>query len=515
MRRNNRDIWRIRPYKVKSINFNIYAGYDIVLLNEREAQEHDIFPGYREIIKVDGKEKVVIVDVAGDDIIKPGYIGIFKDLQDDLNIKDGEIVQIIHMNRPPSLTYIRKKLDGDELSEKEIEVIIDDLMNNRLNEGELGAWIAAMYINKLTNREVVGLTKAIVKSGDTLNLNKRPIADKHCIGGVAGNRTTMILVPIVAAAGVYIPKTSSRAITSPAGTADTMEVLAKVDFKLDYLKKMVLKTKGCMVWGGGLNLASADDKLIKIRKPLKLDPKGVLLASILAKKKSVGANYVVVDIPIGMGAKIEDINEAKVLAKDFINIGKMLGMKIEVLITDGSEPIGKGIGPALEARDVLRVLEGNGPKDLRDKGVLLAGKILELVGKAKKGKGIEMAERILKSGKALKKMKEIIEYQGGDPNITSSKIKLGKFKYDVISNVSGKINHIDNKKISQIARIAGSPLDKRAGIYLHVSKGMEIKKGEKLYTIYAESKEKLVYAIEASKKINPIELQKILLGTIR
>ncbi|MGB9719123.1 MAG: thymidine phosphorylase [Candidatus Anstonellales archaeon] len=341
-----------------------------------------------------------------------------------------------------------------------------------------------------------------------------PICIHNCVGGVAGNRTTMVIVPIVAAAGLYIAKTSSRAITSPAGTADTMEVLANVNIKMNEMREIVNNIHGAIVWGGGINIASADDHLIKIRRPLSLDPKGVLLASILAKKKAVGAEHVVIDIPVGMGAKVEDFEKAKGLANDFIKIGKMINMNIDVLITDGSEPIGNGIGPALEAKDVLRVLEGRGPEDLKHKSLLLAGKLLEMSGKVAKGDGYAVAEHFILSGKALKKMREIIEAQGGNPNITSDTIPLGEHKYSVKAERSGKIAHIDNKRISKIARAAGAPTDKGAGIYLYRLKGDRVEKGDIVFDIYAESEEKLDFAIKALDAWYPIEFQRVLLGEV-
>ncbi len=512
--RKHVDVWRIRPYIVQARKINIYTGKKIVVLNKREAQQNDIYAGYREIVRFRGKELAIVVDVAGDDVVKQGEIGVFKDVSDELEIGDNDIVEIVHLNRPASLEYIRKKLDKKELEQKEVETIISDLMNNRLSEGELGAWVSGMYINGLSDSEIVSLTDSIVASGDKLDLGKSPVADKHCVGGVAGNRTTMITVPIIAAAGIYIPKTSSRAITSSAGTADTMEVLAKVDFKIEELKEIVLKSYGAMVWGGGLNLASADDKLIKIRNPLSLDPKGVLLSSILAKKKSVGAQHVAIDIPIGRGTKISSMQEAQELAQDFLKIGKMLDMNVEALITDGSEPVGNGIGPALEARDVLQVLEGAGPEDLRHKGLIISGKLLELAGKVEKRKGYEVAEHFIDSGKALAKMKEIIELQGGNPRVRSDDMPIGQYKYEVKAERAGKISHMDNKTISKIARIAGAPGDKGAGIYLCRLKGDRVEAGDLLFTIHSESEAKLEFAIKALENLEPVEMQKMLLDTV-
>ena len=508
------DVWRLKPYIVQARKINIYTGKRIVVLNKREAQQNDIYAGYREIIQFKGKEMAVVVDVSGDEVVKPGEVGIFRDVSDALEIGDEDIVEIIHLNRPASLEYIKKKLDKKELSAAEIETIIRELMDNKLSEADLAAWVSGMYVNGLSDSEIVALTMNIVASGEKLELGKDLVADKHCIGGVAGNRTTMIVVPIIAAAGIYIPKTSSRAITSPAGTADTMEVLAKVDFKIDELRDIVLKAHGAIVWGGGLNLASADDKLIKIRNPLSLDPRGVLLSSILAKKKSVGARNVVIDIPIGRGTKVGSMNEAQELAQDFLKIGRMLDMNVEALITDGSEPIGNGIGPGLECCDVLQVLEGTGPEDLRHKSLIIAGKLIELSGKVEKGKGYEVAEHFVDSGKALAKMKEIIELQGGDPKVKSSDMPVGQYVYGVKAERGGKISHIDNKSISKIARIAGAPGDKGAGIRLHHLKGDRVEPGNPLFTIYAESEAKLDYAVKALETLEPVELQRMLLDTV-
>jgi AMP phosphorylase len=264
-----------------------------------------------------------------------------------------------------------------------------------------------------------------VPGHDRFAAGSAPVYVHNCIGGVAGNRTTMVVVPLIAAAGMYMPKTSSRSITSASGTADTMEVLCDVTFNIEELRSIVLKAKGAIVWGGGMKLAPVDDKLIRIRHPLSLDPEGMLLASILGKKKSVGAEYVLIDIPVGRGVKVPYIERGNELARHFLRVGQRLGMKIEALITDGAEPVGNGIGPGLECIDVLQVLEGKGPDDLRHKSLLMGGKLLELSGKVDNGKGYSVAEDLLLSGKAMKKFREIIELQGGNPKVQQSDIKIG------------------------------------------------------------------------------------------
>jgi len=507
------DVWRLKKYICKVKNIGILTGKNIIVLNKSQAIGHDIYEGYRTIVKKDDREIVAIVDLS-EEVVKHGEVGVYADIAKEFDLKEGDVVEIVHMDQPDSIAYIKKKLNKETLNENEIRTIVNEIMRNELSEIEISAWITAAYINGFSDSEVVALTHATVDSGEKLDLGKKPIVDKHCIGGVAGNRTTMIITPIIAAAGLYIPKTSSRAITSAAGTADTMEVLCNVTFNMEELREIVLKTHGAMVWGGGMKLAPVDDKLIRIRHPLSLDPEGMLLASILAKKKAVGAEYVIVDIPVGRGVKVPYYEKGQDLARHFLRIGNQINMKIEALITDGAEPVGQGIGPALECIDVLKVLSGEGPEDLRHKSLLMAGKLLELTGKAGKDEGYKIAEEILLSGKALMKFREIVEAQGGNPNVKITDIQVGQYTYTVKAQTKGTIYHIDNHTMAKIARIAGAPRAKGAGVLLHKARGDRITVGDPLFTIYTESEQSLDYAIKALEKLEPIELRKILLGSL-
>ncbi|MCC7569953.1 AMP phosphorylase [Candidatus Micrarchaeota archaeon] len=508
------EVFNLKEWTTKVKAFDIIAGGHIILLNEEEAMQNGVYPNYRvELHK--GKERgVAVVDLTSE-LVKPGEIGIFKEVAADLKLKNGDKIHIHHITRPPSLDHIKKKMDGNSLKRDEVHRIIKDLMDNYLSQAELSAFITSVYIRGLTDDEVIYLTEAISQSGDILDIGKKPVVDKHSIGGVTG-RVTMVMVPILAAAGLWVPKTSSRSITSAAGTADAMEVLAPVDIGIEELKEVVLKTNGAIVWGGGMNLAAADDKLIQIRHPFSLDPKGILLASILSKKKAVGADNVVVDLPIGRGAKIQDAKVAKALARDFIDISKRLDMRTEVLITDGSDPIGTGIGPALECVDVFKVLEGEGPRDLRDKSCVLTAKLFEMTGKAKPGAGFAMAEKLIDSGKALSKFREIIESQGGNGKIRIDDLPIGSYKHEIIADKSGRVHHVDNKILSHLARAAGAPIEKGAGLRLHCERGDKVYKGSVLFEIYAESESKLDFAIKAYEGgWNPIELQKIVLDSVK
>jgi len=490
--------------------FDIEAGKSIVILNKVDAERLDLFAADRVIVVKDDKELISIVDIS-DKMVKAGEVGLFTDVWKKLGAKSGAKIVLKRAPKPLSVEFIKHKLDGGQIKKPEMETIIQDIMHENLTEAESSAFISSVYINGLSDDETIFLTDSIVGSGQKLDLGMHPVADKHSIGGVAGNRTTMILVPIVAATGVYIPKTSSRSITSPAGTADTMEVLAPVTHSVEEIKDIVAKTHGCMVWGGAVNLAAADDKLIQIRHPLRLDPKGMMLASVLAKKRAVGAEYVVIDVPVGRGAKMEDLTAAQSLAKDFLDIGSRLGMHIECAITDGSAPIGRYIGPALEARDVLETLQGRGSSDLLEKSCLLAGILLELCGRAPRGKGYNVAKQVIDSGAAYKKMMEIIEAQGGDPKVKPEDLPIGSKRHELIADRDGRVQHIDNRAISKIARAAGAPREKSAGIILHVQKGDKVIKGQTILEIVAEHQPSLDYAVETLEQNPPIELEKIVL----
>jgi AMP phosphorylase len=332
---------------------------------------------------------------------------------------------------------------------------------------------------------------------------------------VPGNKYAPITVSIVAANGLTIPKTSSRAISSAAGTADIMEVVCNVEHDAQSIKRIAQRVGGALVWGGGMNLAPADDAIIRVEYPLSLDPPGQVLASVMAKKKAVGAEYCVIDIPMGEGAKISTSEEARRLARDFIILGERIGVTTRCAITYGGQPVGRAVGPALEIREVLSVLEGvKEPNSIIEKALSLSGILLELGGLARPDRGIELAKKTLESGKALKKFKDIIDAQGGNPDIKADDIMLGKYTYDLPSPKDGYIEAINNRAIIKIARSAGSPRDKGAGIMLRFKKGECTEKGVALLTIYADNKRKLDDAKTLASKLQPIRVEGMILGEV-
>ncbi len=489
--------------KLKVNDIGISTGDTLIgIINCEDAEKFDLHRLDRIKIKKGKRTETVFVDTAGPSVVKRGRIGVMKEVIDLLKLRKNDIVSIIPAKKPLSLEYIKRKLNGEPLKKKEIEQIVWDIVHNKLSHVELTYFVAACYMRSMSPEETVMLTIAMAEEGEQLHLDDKIVMDKHCVGGVAGNRTTMIVVPIIAAAGLKIPKTSSRSITSPAGTADTMEVLANVDIPLIKMKRVVEGTNGCLVWGGALNLAPADDKIIRVEKPLAIDAKSQLLASVMSKKLSVSATHLLIDIPWGKGSKIHSKKYAFQLKNDFEQVASQLGIKAIVVLTDGRQPIGNGIGPVLEARDVLWVLKDDPrmPIDLYSKAVRLAGIMLELAGKVKKGKGEEAAKEIVDSGKAYRKIVEIIRAQGKKV-ISPDKLKPGRYKKDIYARRNGKIASIENDAISKIARTAGAPISKPSGIYLHHHTGEKVKKGSIIYTIYAESKFKLDYAYSIAKEI--------------
>ncbi len=479
--------------KIKDVKLSTGGPY-VAILNEDDARKLDVYALDR--IRIDGFSVLVNIATKG---IKKGQLGLLEEALKKTKLKPGDTIKIFPQTKPTSVNHIKKKLKGKRLKQPEINEIISDIVSNRLSEVEISYFASACYINGLSLNETYYLTQAIVKNSKSLDLKKKKILDKHSIGGIPGNRTTMIVVPIVAALGYTMPKTSSRSITSASGTSDTMETLANVTLTTNKIKEVVKKTNACLVWGGVMELASADDSLIKVERPLSLDPEGIMIASILSKKKSVNATHVLIDIPVGKNAKITNLRRAKRLRNKFIRVGKKLGMKIRVVFTYGNEPIGNGIGPALEAVDVLEVLKGKGPKDLRKKSIALATMLLELAGEKQARKKVL---DVLNSGLAYEKMKQIIKAQGKSKH----KLKIGKYFQSITAKKSGYVKEIKNAEIARIARIAGSPKDKGAGIYLNVHAHHKVKKGEILLTIYAENKKKLEYAIEAYRKSEVIKI---------
>ncbi|MCD6115052.1 thymidine phosphorylase [bacterium] len=478
----------------------------IVLIHQEDCQKLGIRPGDGLVIHLKGQSIGCYVDVT-DTLVKRGEIGIFEDLAQRFSIEPGEVLEISLLGKPKSLEAIQKKLNGKELNYKEIYEIVSDIVSRKLNDVAVAFFVASSFFEKISPRELFYLTKAMAETGTRIKFSGI-VADKHSVGGLAGNETTPIIVPIVASYGIFIPKTCSRAITSASGTADTFETIAPVSFETKKLKNIVNKTKGCIVWSAG-DIVPSDARIIEVASQLMIESFPKMVSSIMAKKVALGIKNLVVDVPVNPFAKVKSINRAEELKKIFEDIAKRFKIKIKVSINKAREPIGRGIGPALQIRDDLKVLEQrkDKPLDLEKRALELAGYILELSGKAKTGKGYDMARDSLYSGRALKKFQEIVAAQGGKKNISSEDIRLSDKKYDVKSPKSGRIKLIHNKNLIEICRILGAPYIKEAGIYLHKKTGEKVKRGEALFTLYAGSPLRLELALKALKKKNPYLIQ--------
>ncbi len=468
------------------------GGKPVVVLNKEDAEDLGVTSLGRVKVRFENREVTAIVNTTTA-LIGVGVIGLYDEVRRTLEINEGEEVEVEIAPFPTSVYFIRNKLRGRKLTFEEIFEIVKDAVEGNLSEIEIVAFVTALHSFGLDLDEATSLSKAMVETGNTLKLDRQPILDKHSIGGVPGDKTTLLVVPIIASCGFTIPKSSSRAITSAAGTADRAEVLMPVSLDLEEMRDVVNKTNGCIVWGGALYLAPADDIFVRVEHPLSIDP--LLLPSIMSKKKAVGANLLVVDIPCGRGTKVKTIGEADLLAKDFIELGARLGIKVQCAVTYGEQPVGYAIGPALEAREALSVLMGKVKAlDLVDKATDIAGILLEMAG-IKDGKSVALQS--LTSNKAEDKLREIIAAQGGDPKIDPSEISIGDKRFTVKSEIDGYVLWIDNTSLVEIARLAGSPKDKGAGILLHKKIGDQVKKGDPLFTIYAERSVKLQRALKA------------------
>ena len=487
-----------------------------VLLHLQDSKSLGIFPGDRvEIINQSTGLSLADYVETTSSLIDQGTIGIYRQTNQQLQVREGDPVEVRIADRPVSLDYIRKKMDGERLSREEIAIIVSDIVHDNLSPSEVTAFVIGSYINQLDIDEIESLTRSMVETGDKIEFHTGPIVDKHSIGGVPGNKITFLVVPIIAAAGLLIPKTSSRAITGAGGTADLMEVLAPVEFSAAEVQQMTQKVGGVIVWGGATNIAPADDKIILQEYPFKIDQIGQMIASVMAKKFAVGAHVVAIDIPVGKHCKVHSIPEGRKLAQQFIEIGERLGMRIECALTYGDAPVGRAIGPALEVREALAILEGaESPNSLIQKSTVIAGIAFELAGKANRGEGGDLALEILKSGKALKKMKEIIAIQGGDPNISSESITIGEFSHIIKADIDGYVIELNNKSLITIARMAGAPNDHGAGLYIHAKPGTRLKRGDPIFTLYAERKWRLEKALETARTLRPVVVEGMLMDRV-
>jgi thymidine phosphorylase len=426
------------------------------------------------------------------DFLAPDEAGLSDVAWRRLAVNSGDIVAVRHAPPLESLALVRSRIFGHALDQESLERVVTDIVAERYSAIEIAAFLTACAADPMALPEIEALTRAMVDAGDRISWNRAIIADKHSVGGLPGNRTTPIIVAIVTSLGLTMPKTSSRAITSPAGTADTMETLAPVNLDVPHLRRVVQQEGGCIAWGGAMRLSPADDILIRVERALDIDSEGQMIASVLSKKVAAGATHLVIDMPVGPTAKVRSRETAAALSAGLESVARSFGIRAKIVIGDGRQPIGHGMGPALEARDVLKVLQcaPDAPLDLRDRAVELSGALLELCGRAAEGDGRAMAAGALDDASAWAKFQRICEAQGG-----MRTPPLSRFRQVLTAEAAGILTGIDNRRIARLAKLAGAPHDKAAGVELHVRLGAKLESGAPLCTVHAETEGELAYAL--------------------
>lgn len=458
----------------------------------------DVFRGFSRIEIRQGTKRILatLIISDADALVGPDELGLAEPAFRRLGEADGALATVVPATPPDSLDAVRAKIGGRTLLPAEIDAIIRDVAAHRYSDMEVAAFLVGSA-SSLTADELLALTRSMAAAGTRLTWDEKIVVDKHCIGGIPGNRTSMIVVPIVAAQGLTIPKTSSRAITSPAGTADTMEALARVDLSVDDMREVVKACGGCLVWGGHVNLSPADEVLIGVERPLGIDTREQMVASILSKKLAAGSTHLLIDVPVGPSAKITNATDAMRIRKLFELVGDRVGLAVEVVTTDGRQPIGRGIGPVLEAREVMSVLgcEPSASPDLREKALRLAGRLLEYDPRLRGGKGYARARDLLDSGAALKRMQLIMQAQGASPCGDG----LGALTFDVGASATGTVSEIDCLRLNRLARMAGAPIDKGCGIFVLKKIGEAVEAGEPVYRLYSTESAQFDLAVASAR----------------
>ena len=483
--------------KIRRINLDTGRENVVVISRRSKALRAEVFRGFSRVeLRCNSKIQLATLLITDDGLVGVDELGLAEPAFRRFAEPAGSLVTVTPATPPNSLDSVRAKIQGRTLSATEISAIVDDISHYRYSDMEIAAFLisSASY---MTSGELLALSQAMAQAGTQLTWDRPIVVDKHCIGGIPGNRTSMIVVPIVAAHGLTIPKTSSRAITSPAGTADTMEVLARVDLSVDEMREVVTVCHGCLVWGGHVNLSPADDILISVERPLSLDTREQMVASIMSKKLAAGSTHLLIDLPVGPAAKLTSALEAMRLRKLFEFVGDHFGIAVEVITTDGRQPIGNGIGPVLEAQDVMAVLanDAGAPADLREKSLRLAAHLLDYDPELRGGTGYARARELLDSGAALKQMHKIIDAQGP----ANCRTDLGTLTADIPAARDGMVEAIDCLRLNRLARSAGAPIDKGAGIKVFKKIGDRVEKGEPLYRIYAFDEPEFALALAGAK----------------
>jgi thymidine phosphorylase len=496
MSANTTSATSVGPHQLRARRIGIDTHHEAVVLMHKECtvcRSEGFTAHTRILLRAHDRRVIATLYQITSDLVAHDEAALSESAWTRLGLQDGEVITISHPEPVESMSHVRSRIYGQELGDAALRSIIEDVVDGKYSDIHLSSFITACATRPLHGHEILALTRAMVAVGERLSWNSDIVVDKHSVGGLPGNRTTPIIVPIVAALGLTMPKTSSRAITSPAGTADTMETIAPVDLDIADIHRVVEREGGCIAWGGAVKLSPADDIIIRIERALDIDTEGQMIASVLSKKIAAGSTHLVLDLPVGPTAKVRSRESADALSAGLRSVAAAFGMQARVIIGDGHQPIGRGIGPALEARDVLAVLQGasDAPRDLRARAVALAGALIELGGAAEHGAGETLAAHVLADGRAWAKFQRICEAQGGMREPPRS-----THRHPLLAGRAGRVAEIDNRKIAKLAKLAGAPEAKAAGVELHVKLGSTVSAGEPVCTVHAEAPGELAYALQ-------------------
>lgn len=482
------------PLRARRLGINTHQEAVVYMRTDCHVCRAEGLGSQARVLLVSGERNVIAtLHQVSSNLLDADEAGLSESAWARLGVSDGDLIQARHPEPVASLGSVRSRIHGRRLGLPALHSIVSDTVQGRYSDIHLSAFLTACATLPLDDDETIALTRVMVDVGDRLTWERAPIFDKHSVGGLPGNRTTPIVVAIVAAHGLTIPKTSSRAITSPAGTADAMETLAPVDLDLPAIRRVVEREAGCIVWGGAVRLSPADDLFIRIERALDIDSEGQLVASVLSKKIAAGSSHLVLDIPVGPTAKVRSVCAADALSRRLQAVAGRFGFLCRIVASDGSQPVGRGIGPALEAHDVLGVLQtsANAPEDLKQRACTLAGTLLELGGIAADGEGAALAFRTIDDGRAWQKFQAICEAQGG-----MRKPPVATQKHPLLASHAGVLRSIDNRKIARLAKLAGAPESKAAGVELHVKLGEPLQVGQPICSLHAETSAELRYALD-------------------
>ncbi len=408
---------------------------------------------------------------------------------------------------------IEKKRDNLELSSEEIKFFINGYINNEIADYQMSAFLMAVYFNGMTDKECKILTECMLYSGEIMDLSsiKGIKVDKHSTGGV-GDKTTLIVIPIVAACGVKVAKMSGRGLGHTGGTVDKLYSIPGMNVEISRNRFFdIVNTVGCCVMSQSGNLVPADKKIYALRDvTATVESMPLIASSIMSKKIASGADCIVLDVKVGSGAFMKNKEDAISLSKIMVSIGESFGKRVVALITDMDRPLGKTIGNSLEVWESCEVLKGRGEKDLKKVSVCLAANMLNLAGKGSLEDCKRLALESIESGKALEKFKEMVAAQGGDLTIFSDNYPEDInccFKYEIFSDKSGYISKVDTEKIGKAAMILGAGREKKedsidynSGIILNKKTDEIINKGDLLATFYSSKQSKFIEAEKIFKE---------------